>query len=134
MNEYPSRGEDIHNPGENFIDPVYASKESSRRYVWLLHTLAKVEAGETPAGNECENYTAICGRLAFDYTYSSECMRFGKLEEIMQSADYACPTCFSEERIADLKPEIADRIRQIQLSQASNKDLPDFLRNPEASR
>lgn len=133
MNEHASRSEYMHNPGEHFIDPVHASGESLRRYVWELHTLAKVEPGETPAGNECEDYTAICGRLAFDYTYLTECTRFGELGEIMRSADYVCRTCFSEERIVGLEPEIADRIRQIQHDQVSNKDLPDFLRSPEVS-
>ena len=133
MNELEPRSEYMHNPGEHFVDSVNASEESTRNYVSGLHTLAKVELGETPGGSECEDYTAICGHLAFSWT-SNEPTKFGQLEQIIGLADFACSGCFNEERLLEIESSsVAEKIRTIQVSQVNNKDLPDYIRTQQSS-
>ena len=85
MNEYIP----LANPGNWFFDPLPKGKKP------FAHLIVNARRSETPGGSECTDYTARCGKLAFEFVM--DCTPFTvfckTLEEAIAKGAVRCPEC-----------------------------------------
>jgi hypothetical protein len=91
----------MHEPGECFCHAVGDKPK-------LLHILASVVEGETPAGTACEEYMAKCGAESQSWgmpSHGIEPAQFMSVVEATANGVIQCEGCFTQEESLINSPE-----------------------------